>query len=400
MFSVPIKTKLACCGAHLTQDGLVALQFVLLPILAQTFGLSYAQVGMIRAVNNAAMSVFEIPSGVLAERFGERRLLVFGLVCAGAGYLGIAYSVTYVMIMFCFLLAGAGAGFQHSLSSSVLVDAFQGVNRRRAMGLYNATGDMGKLAYTGIFSLLVGAGIAWNVVVTCLAVLTIGFGFIVIGLLEEKPVLAQSLKSPDNANLTQASRWGILNPKRFCALGVMVFLDSWVQVVFLTFLAFVLLEKGSTEAVAGSGVVLALAGGVVGKYVCGAIAARIGDRSAFNLMQVLTALGIGVMIVAPLSILLWLLPVIGMVVQGSSTVTYGSVADFISEKRRSRGYSLIYSLANGSSIAAPFLFGFIADQTSLQESMAYLILVVLMTMPFSVVLSKRNSPPRNSLSIT
>ena len=38
------------CGAHIIQDGLVALQYVLLPLLAQTLGLSYAQVGFLRAL--------------------------------------------------------------------------------------------------------------------------------------------------------------------------------------------------------------------------------------------------------------------------------------------------------------------------------------------------------------
>lgn len=40
------KTLITCCGAHLIQDGLGALQYVLLPILAQLFGLNYAQVGL------------------------------------------------------------------------------------------------------------------------------------------------------------------------------------------------------------------------------------------------------------------------------------------------------------------------------------------------------------------
>ena len=68
-------TLFVCCGAHIIQDGLVALQYVLLPILAQALGLNYAQVGLLRALSNSAMSLLELPSGILAERYGERRLL-------------------------------------------------------------------------------------------------------------------------------------------------------------------------------------------------------------------------------------------------------------------------------------------------------------------------------------
>ncbi len=73
------RVLITSCGAHLIQDGLGALQYVLLPILAQAFGLNYTQVGFLRAVSNSAMTLLEIPAGVLAERFGESRLLIFGL---------------------------------------------------------------------------------------------------------------------------------------------------------------------------------------------------------------------------------------------------------------------------------------------------------------------------------
>jgi len=90
---------IASCGAHLIQDGLVALQYVLLPILAQIFGLNYTQVGLLRALSNSAMTLLEIPAGVLSERFGETRLLVFGLLCAARGYLGVAFAVDFYLML-------------------------------------------------------------------------------------------------------------------------------------------------------------------------------------------------------------------------------------------------------------------------------------------------------------
>ena len=83
---------ISCCGAHVIQDGLSSTLYVLLPVLAQTFGLSYSQVGILRALNNGAMALLEMSSGVLSERFGERNLLAFGLVCSGVGYVVMALS--------------------------------------------------------------------------------------------------------------------------------------------------------------------------------------------------------------------------------------------------------------------------------------------------------------------
>ncbi|TFG88197.1 MAG: MFS transporter, partial [Hyphomicrobiales bacterium] len=53
-----------CCSVHGLQDGLTSTVSVMLPILAQVFGLSYAQVGIVKAANVAAMAVLEIPSGL------------------------------------------------------------------------------------------------------------------------------------------------------------------------------------------------------------------------------------------------------------------------------------------------------------------------------------------------
>jgi len=372
----------SACGAHLIQDGLVALQYVLLPILAQQFGLSYAQVGLVRGVSNSAMTLLEIPSGVLAERMGERRLLAMGLLGAGVGYIGVALSSTFFGITLGFLIAGIGAAFQHSLSSSILVSAFSAGERRRALGTYNAFGDVGKLTYTGLFSAAVGAGIAWHGIVIFLSLVSVGFGIIVWKLIRNQGFDAKSEDKDASVSSSldlSPSGWGIKHRRRFWTLGAIVFLDSVVQAVFLTFLVFVLKHKGAENAVAAMGVVIVLAGGMVGKYACGFIAARMGDRKAFVIIQSLTIAGVFALLFLSATQLLFMLPIIGMVVQGSSTITYGSVADYLNPDRQARGYALIYSLANSSSVAGPIVFGLIADHFGLMDAIAVLIVLLLAT---------------------
>jgi len=384
------RVLVAVCGAHIIQDGLVALQFVLLPILAQTFGLNYTQVGVLRAISNGAMSALEVPAGILAERYGERRLLVFGLVGAGLGYIGVAMAPGFITIALFFLLTGIGAGFQHSLASSVVVKSFTDTDRRRALGTYNSSGDAGKLAFTGVFSIGVGAGLAWNAIVIGLAVIAIGFGAAVSRLLFNTDQTADS-KQIEPAGASRLGQWGIINPRRFSVLAVLVFLDSTIQTVFLTFLAFVFLDKGVSEGVATGAVVIALAGGMVGKFGCGYLAAKLGDRRAFIVVQVLTVFGLVALDLLPAMLALALLPLIGLVVQGSSTITYGSVADFIEPTRQSRGYALIYTLATASSVSGALILGAIADYAGLSVSLWVLALLAVITVPLGGVLAGRIS---------
>ena len=65
MKAVKKQTLAVSAGVHATQDGLTSTVYVLLPILAQSLGLSYAQVGTVRAVYSGMMWALEIPAGDL-----------------------------------------------------------------------------------------------------------------------------------------------------------------------------------------------------------------------------------------------------------------------------------------------------------------------------------------------
>src|SRR5205823_6983973 len=81
------RTMGVACGAHALHDGYADLLYVLLPVWQAEFGLGYAEVGALRMLYTGAMASFQVPAGLLAERFGARSLLVLGTVLAAAGYL-------------------------------------------------------------------------------------------------------------------------------------------------------------------------------------------------------------------------------------------------------------------------------------------------------------------------
>ena len=372
----------------------MALQFVVLPLLAQTFSLSYAQVGMLRSVSHTAMSLLELPAGLFAERLGERRLLVVGLLGAAFGYLCVAFASNFTFIAVGFFIAGAGAALQHSLASSVLVKRFEGAARRRALGTYNSAGDAGKLSFTAAFSAAAGAGFSWNWVITALACVTLGFVALLYWLLRPESKASTPEATEDQEASSHPKGWGITHGLRFTTLALMVFLDSIVQAVFLTFLAFIMQAKGAGQGTAGAAVVLALAGGMVGKFACGFLAAHLGDRSTFILVQVLTVLGLGLITILSVEQALVFLPLLGLVVQGSTTVSYGAVAEFVAPGYQARGYALIYSTSAISSVVGPLLLGWLADVNGLNAVLWALAALSAMTVSFASVLPGRVASPR------
>jgi len=372
----------------------MAVQYVLLPVLAQSLGLSYTQIGLLKAASSSAMALLEIPSGFLAEKLGEKLLLCAGLIGVGVGYIGVASSNQFVTACLFFLLAGSGAAFQHSLASSLLVRQFEGGLRRSALGTYNSFGDLGKLSYAGAFSLLLGMGLAWSTVVLLMAFSAIGFGLVVLWLLRSSAPGNRKIKA-QSATLNHVSdsadhSWGITNPVRFLSLSFIVFLDSIVQSAFLTFIAFVLVEKGASASHAAGGVVLILIGGTAGKFTGGLLAARVGDRQSFFTMQCLTILGLLGVLFLPLQAIFLSLPLVGVFVQGSSTVCYGAVADYADESKTARAYAIIYTLSSAASVAGPFFLGVLADRVHIDAVLWSLMVVTAATLLFGMSFSPKN----------
>lgn len=382
-------TLAACCGVHGLQDGLSASLYVLLPIFAQAFGLTYAQIGIIRAANNASMALFEIPSGILSERVGERLLLAFGLLSAGAGFLLIPAAGGFLGLGICLFVVGMGAAFQHALSSSVISQSYPESGRRSALGIYNSSGDAGKLALTALCSFAIGVGASWQGVVygygAAAAVLAVGLYYAMYGARVGGP---PSVRPTQSAAGKSRSGWGIRDRQGFTMLAVIVSLVSLVQGTFLTFVAFIMIEKQVTPGLASIAVVLTLTGGMLGKIACGYLAERFGVIRSLVLVEVLAAIGIIAVLTAPTLLSFCLLPLLGVVLQGSSSITYATVGDLVHNGKQSRGFALIYSVSSAAAIVGPITFGVIGDQHGLSTAMTLMAIIVLLPIPLCPLLRR------------
>lgn len=377
------------CTAHIIQDGLTATIYVLLPVLAQSFGLTYTQVGLFKGLKSLAQAILEMSSGVLSERIGELRVIALGLLFSGIGYIALAFAPSALVILLCLFVIGAGTAFQHAPASALIVSAYPVESRRGPLGLYNSSGDVGKLLFTGCFSLVIGAGLAWQNIslifglAAMLAAAAIAYFF-------RSHRRSDREKSATNSQATEDSEqlgWGILNWRSYSTLLVAVFLDTMVQAGILVFVAFLLLSKGLPLAVATAATVVLLVGGIFGKAGCGYLADRLGVRRAFVLIQTLTAIGLIGVAVAPGWLSMLLLIPLGVVVQGSTSITYGFAADLIHPERMARGYALLYSSSSLSSVAGPLVFGLVADVYGIEVSIYSMAIVALLAVPPIALLS-------------
>lgn len=372
-------------GAHSLHDGFTDTLFVLLPVWAESFGLSHTQVGLLKTLFSGSMASFQVPFGILAERWGERRLLALGTVLLGVGYAAFAFAGGPGALAVLLVLAGLGSSVQHPLASSIIARAFGTERRRAALGTYNFMGDLGKAAFPAAMAF----GIAWagwqasSIAFGVLAAIAGGCIWLALRRLDlgGRPTRNTGANRPGDAK-----GWGITHRSGFTCLAATGMIDSAARIGFLTFLPFLLAGKGAGVETIGIALALVFAGGAAGKLFCGLVAERLGILRTVIVTEALTGAGIVTLTFLPLTAAMALLPLVGVALNGTSSVLYGTVGDFVDEDRRSRGFGLFYTLGIGASAAAPPAFGLLSDLAGLSFAVQAAGVLALCTLPFCLAL--------------
>jgi MFS family permease len=164
------------------------------------------------------------------------------------------------------------------------------------------------------------------------------------------------------------------------AIGI---LDSATRMGFLTFLPYLLTAKGASLGALGLALTLVFAGGAAGKLVCGFLGARLGVITTVFLTEGLTAVGILVLLPAPLLGALAILPLVGVCLNGTSSVLYGTVPELVPPAQRTRAFSVFYTGTIGAGALSPALYGAIGDLASVPTMLVVVALLVLLTLPLA-----------------
>jgi MFS family permease len=374
------------CGTHFVHDGFADILYVLFPVWAREFGLSFAQVGLLRTAYSGAMAAFQIPAGLLAERWGEARLLAAGTAATALGFIAAGFSGGYLALLGCLLAAGLGSGVQHPLSSTLVSNAYDDGGRRTALGTYNFSGDLGKVAVPAAVAFAV-PWLGWRGAVEGFA--AIGLAAAVLVLLALTNLKIGHAPVPlDKSERSAGSDWGIRDLRGFQALSLIQVIDSSTRTGLLTFLPFLLIAKGSSVRAVGFALMLIFAGGAVGKFACGVLAERLGVIRTVIVTETATGVGILLLLALPLTAALALLPVLGIALNGTSSVLYGTVADLVDSDRRARSYAIFYTLGIGASALSPSIYGVVSDWGGVPLALTIVGSVVFVTLPLTLALRR------------
>lgn len=365
------------CGAHALHDGYTDLLYVLLPLWQAEFGLGYAEVGILRALYAGSMAGFQLPAGALADRFGGPLLLALGTALAAAGYLIAGVSSGFMLLTVALVIGGLGSSVQHPIAANLVAHAFAGRRSRTALASYNFAGDVGKMAFPAATAWLV-ALMPWRPATSVLGMVGIlAAAAVLLVARQPRGTGEPARRAAPETPAVQATGRGF---PLLLSVGV---IDSATRMGFLTFLPFLLRIKGADLPVIGVALTLIFAGGAAGKLVCGFLGARLGVVPAVFLTEGLTAFGILALLPLPLTAGLAILPLIGIALNGTSSVLYGTVPELVPPERRQRAFSIFYTGAIGAGALSPALYGLASDAAGVPTMMALIACVVLLTLPLA-----------------
>ena len=374
------RTLVSACVAHALHDGMIDSILVLLPVFQAQFALSYGVVGLLRATATGTMAVAQIPAGRLAARIGGRAVLVAGTLIAAVGYLVAGLSIGFAMLLAGLALIGLGASVQHPIASEMISGVYTQARRRMALGVYNFTGDVGKMILPPSAALLLTV-LDWRLVCGTIFLTAFVLGLALLVTVPDKPP-----QGPVAATDVRGGATTSPNAAPFRVLVAIGILDSATRMAFLTFLPFLLSAKGGSLETTGLALSLIFVGGALGKFVCAWLGARIGPIATVIVSEVLTAAAIAAVGVLPLVGALACLPLLGIALNGTSSVLYGSVAELVPENARQRAFAHFYTATIGSGAAAPVLAGLFIDRAGLWSMLGVAALLALLVIPLALIL--------------
>lgn len=131
----------------------------LVPDLMAAFEVSKAAMGLALTGMWAAYAVTQFPAGALGARFGERPLILGGLVVTGTGGLLAAVAPSFVLFALATGIVGIGAGLYFPSAVSLLTRLFR--NTGQVLGLHLSGGDSAGLIIP-VLATAVAANFGWR----------------------------------------------------------------------------------------------------------------------------------------------------------------------------------------------------------------------------------------------
>ncbi len=349
------------------------------PEIKRTFGITLdSQMSLIPTVFYAFYTMFQIPFGLLADRYGRKRIVISAFSIFSIGLLVISLSKSFAVIIIGAALVGIGQsayfGCAYSITNSVVVEK----KRSFASAIVNSGCAIG--IAIGLISssyLVKKYGMDWRVLLRALSIVTLFFAAIYYIFLEKDAQHVQSVKQANSIPFKKV----IQNPKLIAAF-FLYFATCYGYYMIITWLPSFLQSERNIE-----GVMIGYISSIVAfTSVPGALfISRLADKYKDRKIKLLVILELlstvtlfmAIMSSSTVSIIIWLAcyGFIGKIVVDPILISY--VVDYVPKETYSRALSFLNFSGMLASIVSSYSTGLISDATGTKIYGYYIACILL-----------------------
>src|SRR5215469_5890395 len=354
-------------------DAMDVLLFVFaVNVLRDEFRLSAAQAGLVSSFTLAFSAVGGITFGILSDRIGRAKTMLWSIVIYSVASAGTALSWNLGSLLFWRAFIGIGLGAEWSAGALLVAESWPSEHRAKAIGIVQSGWALGYLLAAGMTALILPR-FGWKALF--LAGLFPAFGALVLQRKLKEPEIWRTSRHSDRPGASGILKGALRRTTVLAsALATAVLFAYWGLFTWIPGFLSASPERGGAglTIVRTSGFVVPMqVGAFLGYVAFGWLADRIGRRPAFVLYV------IGAAIVTPVygathdeRVLLALGPAIGFLGTGFFSLFGAMLAELYPTQLRGAGQGFVYNLGRGLSSLAPWTVGFFADRYGIGASLA------------------------------
>jgi MFS family permease len=278
--------------SHMLVEIFLLMHPALVPVFMKEFNLSIFQAGLIITVPNVIRLFFILPTGIFADRFGPRRLVILSMLVSGSAALLVSQSTTTSILVLSLSLIMISVTLYHPPGLSIISNLFDDPRERStAIGLHGASGCIGQSVGTisiGLLLIQFGWRFCYLLYAVPLLAWTAMLAKTKIPQQPRKP--AEDPKNPADANArnnSQSARKSSFVTIGFATLMLTMALNALANGSVSSFMTtYMTSQEGLTFEIAsiiyGAGPLVGIGGSLFG----GHLSSRLGDKTALMLTYI------------------------------------------------------------------------------------------------------------------
>lgn len=312
------------------------------------------------ALQNLVWGIMQPIVGMVADRYGSRRVVMAGIICYGCGLVGMAYGSTPLAFT---LSAGVVVGVALACTSfGVIYGALSRMvppeRRGWALGLAGAAGGLGQFFLVPVSQALIDA-FTWSgslvaLAVACLVLLPLALP------LADAPAIGGGRQQSLRGALTEA-----FSHQGFWLLMLGFFACGFHLAFIANHLPSYLRDKGMPPSAAVAGLAIIALANVAGTYLCGLMGNRYRRKYVLFWIYVMRSLAITAFYVLPLSplSLYAFCAVMGFIWLGTVPLTNGVLSQIFGVRYLTTLFGFVFFGHQLGSFLGVWLGGFVFDTT-------------------------------------